>query len=499
MMKKITILVCFILCQAVLLFAQNETTQRKNVIVIVTDDQRYDALGVAGNDVVKTPNLDKLATDGTYFKNAFVATPICCASRANILTGQFSRTNGVPDFFNPIKLETTYPAILRDNGYYTGFIGKWGTMEEDEEYYQQSADLFDYWAGCMRQSNYWHERDCNYVVNNGTTDKHNFKCNCPPDARGVAGEGIRIGHANINDPVHQDTYVIPHKVDQFLESRDNDKPFCLSISFKAPHGPWSDYAYEYEKEYEGQKMPLLESVDMKDALNRPEFLRISLNGHQSSLNKIKTKNKLNGPLQKSIREYYRLITGMDQAVGDIMQKLKDNGLYDNTVIIFIGDNGQFLAEHGFSGKWLMYEESIRVPFIVFDPTHSKKNPISEEFVMNIDIAPTLLNIANIDVPETMEGKSFLPLLSDPKIEFRDAIFAEHHYGHGKKDKHIERSECLRTDEWKYINYINQTGSLAEELYNIKKDPLEMNDLSGSKKYKKVLEQLRTQYNNYWKK
>ncbi|MCH7535888.1 MAG: sulfatase-like hydrolase/transferase, partial [Bacteroidetes bacterium] len=230
-----------------------------NILFILTDDQRWDALGYTGNKVIQTPNLDKLAAQGTYFENAFVTTAICCVSRASILTGQYARFSGVMDFFTPIQLETTYPRYLREGGYYTGFIGKWGTLEKDTNYFMEATDLFDFWAGSMRQSNYWHERDCNFVLNNGTSEKRDFFCDCPPDARGRRGEDIRSGKANIKDPVHQETYVIPSKVRKFLDQRDKDKPFCLSISFKAPHAPWGDYDEKFQKYYEGVPMPVASS------------------------------------------------------------------------------------------------------------------------------------------------------------------------------------------------------------------------------------------------
>ena len=128
--------------------------KKPNIIVMLTDDQRWDALGFTGNTSINTPNIDALAKQGTYFKNAFVTTPICCASRANVLTGQYASRNGVHDFFTPINLETTYPALLKQHGYYTGFIGKWGTLERDTTYFKQSANLFDFWAGSMGQANF---------------------------------------------------------------------------------------------------------------------------------------------------------------------------------------------------------------------------------------------------------------------------------------------------------------------------------------------------------
>jgi arylsulfatase A-like enzyme len=460
-----------------------------NILFILTDDQRWDALGYAGNPVIKTPNLDNLAKQGLYFHNAFVTTAICCASRASILTGQYARFSGVQDFFTPIRLETTYPRYLSEAGYFTGFIGKWGTMETDTGYFMQAAELFDFWAGSMGQSNYWHERGCNYVLNNGTTEKHHFFCDCPPDSQGNRGEKIRTGKANITDPVHQDTYVIPDKVRKFLDQRDPEKPFCLSVSFKAPHGPWGDYDEMFEKLYEELPMPVAASVNEADALNRPEFLRQSLNGIPD-MNMIRTGNDVYGALQKSMREYYRLINGMDYAVGKIVDELRKRGLSDNTVIIFYSDNGHFMAEHGYTGKWLMYEESMRVPGFIFDPRHITKGASTREMVLNIDLAPTILELAGVKVPGHMQGKSLLPLMEDPDKPFRDDFFYEHHYRHLEGYQHIERSEGVRTREWKYIHYMDRTGAAAEELYNLTTDPIEMWNLSKDPGSAKVLDSLR---------
>ncbi len=476
--------------------AHNPESNQVNILFILTDDQRWDALGYAGNTVIKTPNLDNLAKQGLYFHNAFVTTAICCASRASILTGQYARSSGVEDFFTPIRLETTYPRYLRDAGYYTGFIGKWGTQENDTGYFMQATDLFDFWAGCMGQSNYWHERNCNYVLNNGTTEKHHFFCNCPPDSAGKHGEEIRTGKANMKDPVHQETYVIPDKVSKFLDHRDPGKPFCLSVSFKAPHGPWSDHDEMFEKLYEDAPMPVAASVNEADALLRPEFLRQSLNGLRD-MNVIRTGHDVKGPLQKSMREYYRLISGADYALGKILDELRKRGLSDNTVIIFYSDNGHFMAEHGFTGKWLMYEESMRVPGFIFDPRHITKGASTREMVLNIDLAPTILELAGIKVPLQMQGKSLLPLLEDPDRPFREDFFYEHLYRHLEGYQHIERSEGVRTRNWKYIHYINQKGSVAEELYNLAIDSNEMKNLSHDPAFANVMDSLRGRYSGYF--
>ena len=474
----------------------NYNKDRVNILFILTDDQRWDALGYTGNPVIHTPNLDNLAKQGVYFHNAFVTTAVCCASRASILTGQYARFSGVEDFFTPIRLETTYPRYLRDAGYYTGFIGKWGTQEKDTSYFIQASDLFDFWAGCMGQSNYWHERNCNYVINNGTTEKHHFFCDCPSDSLGNRGEEIRTGKANMKDPVHQDTYVIPDKVRKFLDQRDPKKPFCLSISFKSPHGPWSDYDEMFKELYKDVPMPVAASVNEADALDRPEFLKQSLNGIRD-MTMIRTGNEVHSALQNNIREYYRLINGTDYAVGKILEELRKRGLSDNTVIIFYSDNGHFMAEHGFTGKWLMYEESIRVPGFIFDPRHITKGASTREMVLNIDLAPTILELAGIKVPKHMQGKSLLPLLEDPGKPFREDFFYEHLYRHLEGYQHIERSEGVRTRKWKYIHYIDQKGSVAEELYNLTTDSNEMKNLSKDTGSGKILDSLRNRCLDYF--
>jgi len=467
---------------------------RPNILFVLTDDQRWDALGYAGNPVIKTPNLDRLAGKGTYFANAFVTTAICCSSRASILTGQYERSTGVENFVTPVKLDTTYPRYLREAGYYTGFIGKWGTGEGNTNYFIQATDLFDFWGGSMGQANYWHERKCNFVRNNGTTEKHNFFCDCPPDGRGIRGEGIRTGKANIKDPVHQETDVVPAKVRSFLDQRDPQKPFCLSISFKSPHGPWGDYDERFKNEYQDASMPVAASATEADALSRAEFLRNSMNS--IGLDKVRTAQKADGPLQKSMKQYYRLINGVDYALGKILDELKRRGLADNTVIIFYSDNGHFMAEHGFTGKWLMYEESLRVPGFIYDPRHLGNGKRSSEMVLNIDLAPTILELAGLPVPAYMQGKSLLPLLAEPTKPFREDFFYEHHYHLGRPTRNIERSEGVRTRDWSYIRYIDRQGAAAEELYHVSADPLEMKNLSQDPESAAVRKQMQERYQQY---
>jgi arylsulfatase A-like enzyme len=468
---------------------------RPNILYIMADDQRYDTLGCTGNPVLKTPNIDKLAESGTSFTQAFATTPICAVSRVCVLTGQYARRHGMNDFATQISdLGKTYPGILQKNGYYTGFIGKWGTDENNKDYFQRVAASYDFWGGSMGQSNFWHERDCHFVKNNGTTDRTEFHCDCPPDAAGAKGEQIRVGRKNIQDPIHQEIDVIPQKVEQFLNQRNTDNPFCLSISLKAPHGPWSDYADETKHLFKNTPMPVKASVNVADAESRPDFLKQSLMNHRGM--KMATDRAMR---EEETRQYYRLVAGIDICMGKIIASLKEHGVDENTIIIYTSDHGHFLGEHGFDGKWLLYEESAHIPMIIYDPRNPVAAQMSDEMALLIDMAPTMLDIAGATIPKDMQGESLLAQVANPAQPLREGFFMEHLYGHGPvAPTHIERSEGVRTRRWKYINYFEQSGPEAEELYDLEKDPLEMNNLAQNPEYAIQLKKLQKQHAEYRK-
>ena len=470
---------------------------RPNIIFLLTDDQRWDALGCFGTSVIETPELDRLASEGVRFTNAFVTTSICAVSRASILSGQYARRHGIDDFskmFSDEALSQTYPALFREHGYYTGFIGKWGVGANELKNLTKASTIFDYWAGASHQSNYWHERTCRYVTDNGIDGKANNVCTCPADARGVAGCEVRIGRANLRDPVHLTTDIIPQKVAQFLDARDTQKPFCLSISFKAPHGPTCDFPPTLRKLYADDLMTLPATATLADADTLPVFLRASLESDRGRRWAMRRGRKQ--VLQENLRQYDRLITGVDRAVGRIRRLLAEHKLAENTVIVFTSDNGHFFGEHGLFGKWLMYEESIRVPLIIVDPrlpAHAVGRTC-DAMALNIDFAPTMLDLAAIAVPQAMQGKSLVPLVHDPSAPLRDGWFYEHHFTLGAPRK-IERSEGVRTARWKYIRYIDQRP-ICEQLFDLWSDPTERHDLAGDADYAHILDDLRGQWETF---
>ena len=468
-----------------------EDKKRPNFVFVLADDMRWDAMSCADNPVLKTPALDRLAAGGTRFENMFVTTSICAVSRACILTGQHACRHGVNDFRTPLhSLEGVYPTVLRQNGYYTGFIGKWGINDSDRAYYQQCAMAYDFWAGDMVQAAYWHDRDCNYIRNNGTTERANFFCSCPKAAQGLNGCGQNKGpHPSLKNPVHE-TEFAPAKIRSFLDQRDPAKPFCLAVSLKAPHGPWHGYAPRFEKDFKGVDIPMRSNVTLAEAMRQPEFLRKSLES-EHGLELIKKPELRNGQM----RQYYRLIEGIDFCVGEIQKELQQRGLAGNTVLIFSSDNGHFAAEHGFWGKWFMHEESLRVPLLICDPRAPATNrgQTSDAMALNIDIAPTILDLAGLPAPAAMQGKSLLPVMRAPAAPLRDTFFYQHLYEHSPKPpKHIEPCEGVRTRDWKYTVWLKQTGPDSEELYDLRTNPLETKNLATDPAYAKQLNDLREQ-------
>lgn len=453
--------VCWVSCSsAQSLTANDNNSRRPNILFLLTDDQRWDTLGCMGNPVVRTPEIDALAHAGVIFQNAFVTTSVCSPSRVSIVTGQYARRRGVgdlPKIVTPDSPSAIYPAVLRRGGYYTGHIGKWdvGTGEDG---FRFGKELFDYWGGDRFHGNYWHERDCPFVTNSGTQAKEDIRCTCPPDA-----SMPRTGHGGMKDPIPTDLDIVPLKAKQFLAGRDKDKPFLLSISFRAPKDPWGDCPENYARYYETAAMPLPKTATRADALLQPEFLRKSM-GSEHGMRMVGDSNALAG----EIRKYYRSISTMDAAVGKLRRLLKEEGVADNTIILFASDNGHFLGEHGFWGKWLPYEGSIRVPFLVYDPRlpAERRGVKREEMVLNIDWAPTLVALAGCRIPGEMQGKDLTPLLRGEHPAWRSDWFYEHTW---TADGRIAPSEAVRSTEWKYVRYTGETP-VVEQLFNLKVDP-----------------------------
>ena len=470
-----------------------------NILFLLSDDQRWDSQGCYGNEVIKTPEIDRLAREGVLFNNSFVTFSICSASRSVILTGLYSRSRSggaddLPAIATPRNWNATFPAILKENGYFTGHIGKWDVGIQDDNGFQKGADLYDYWGGDRWHGNYWHERNCNFVNNDGMKQKSEIRCTCVPGDPWNASFP-RTGFGGMIDPIHTDVEVVPIKVKKFLDSRDTDKPFFLQVSFRAPKDPWSDFPLEVEDYYASDTISVSPSSNMESALSQPLFLQKSM-GSEYARNLLSSK----GRFEEEIRKHYRLVTGIDIAIGKIRKLLKEANVDDNTIIVFASDNGAFLGEHGFWGKWLPYEESIRVPLIIYDPRtlNKKKGKTIDEMVLNVDYAPTFLSYAGIPVPPEMHGMDIRKLISGNKDSWRKDWYYEHTWTArdlGSNVIPIVPSEAVRTEEWKYIVFYNQEPDV-EQLFNIKEDPHEMNNLVSDPSHENILEELRGRLKYY---
>lgn len=432
------------------LSAQTNTTdpnQAPNIIFILTDDQRFDALGYAGNELIHTPEMDQLAATGVYFNNAMVSTPICAASRASIFSGLYERTHRFNFQTGNIRqeyMDQAYPKLMREAGYHTGFYGKYGIRYDGE------AALFD-----------------EYEI----YDRNNaFK-----DRRGYYYKTLG------KDSVHLTRYTGQKALD-FIDRAAEDKPFCLSLSFSAPHAhdpAEAQYFWQEETDalLQGVNMPGPELGEDKYFEEQPDFVR-------AGFNRLRWTWRYDTPekYQHSVKGYYRMISGIDLEIGKIRKKLKEKGLDKNTVIILMGDNGYFLGERQFAGKWLLYDNSIRVPLIIYDPRADHQD--SGELAQNVDIPPTILDLAGIEPPQSWQGKSLLPIVQQQKsVLDRDTVLIEHLW----EFEHIPPSEGVRTKNWKYFRYVNDKSS--EELYYLKEDPKEINNLAKDPQYQEVLREL----------
>ena len=431
---------------------QSKAAPRPNLVFLLADDLRWDATGFAGNPIVRTPHLDSLAKQGTRFSQCFVTTSICCVSRASIFTGQYAARHGIHDFdkpLSPVQWADSYPARLRAAGYRTGFIGKFGVGNAPAV--AAMAAQFDFWRGLPGQAGLF------------------FSTNDPTHTHATA----RMGSEGL----------------EFIDSATADQPFCLSISFSAPHardGERREFCPDDRDTslYADAQIPAPDKVGAAWFEQLPAFLQKS-EGRPRWQRRFST----DAMRQDTTRDYYRLISGIDREVGRIMDALRARHLDTNTVLVFASDNGFFLGERGLADKWLPYEESMRVPLMIWDgrPGRSQQGKLVDRTVLNVDIAPTLLGLAGAPQPVGIQGASLMPLLSSsrPAKSWR----TEFYYEHRSVPTLIPPSEALRTSRWKYIRWIGQPDR-AEELYDLRADPQEHRNLAEDRSNARTLRSLR---------
>lgn len=434
------------------------TREKPNIIFILTDDQRWDALGYAGNRIIQTPEMDKLAGKGTFFTKAFVTTPICAASRASIFTGLYERTHGYTFQQGPLKepyMQNSYPVVLRQAGYYTGFFGKFGVEYKEADKLFDEAEIYD------RNSNY-------------------------PDRRGYFYKTIH------KDTVHLTRYTAYQAI-EFIKGSPADKPFCLSLSFSAPHAHDNapDQYFWQEKsdqQYNDVTIPSPQLGEDKYFFSLPVEV-------QEGFNRVRWKWRFDTPekYRKSVKGYYRMISEIDDEIGKIRETLKEKGVAENTIIILMGDNGYYLGERQLAGKWLMHDNSLRVPLIIYDPRSENHHDI-DDMVLNIDVTRTILDLAGVKIPEEYQGITLSPYLYKGSAENKRKVSLFEHLWDFDP---IPSSEGVRTEKWKYFRY--RFIDAPEELYNLEADPLETVNQVNNPEFKEVLDSLRNECDDLIKK
>lgn len=428
-----------------------------NVLFIMTDDQAQSAMGLYGNPVLRTPNMDRIGTEGVRFDHAFVTTSVCAPSRASYLTGLYAHAHGVtsngeePGWYHQTGLrhdQITWPMLLRRAGYHTAMVGKWHIKSDPAG--------FDHAAILRGQGTYF---DPEFIVN---------------------GAPVRFrGHTDD---------VIGDQALAYLRQRPKDRPFCLCFHFKAPHGPWepdprfadafSDVEIPLPPRFlEGppEGAPAALSKATMGVADMGDFQRRGERREASVARGLPEEARARANLQAFVRNYYRVLLGVDENVGRVLDFLDREGLADDTIVVYASDNGFFLGEFGFYDKRLMYEPSIRVPMLVRWPSGLRAGRVDDRhMVLNVDVAPTLLDLAGVDVPGWMHGRSWKPLLEAPDAGVRwrgDFLYEWFEY---PAVHCVRKHRGVRTRRWKLIHFWERPDEWA--LYDLASDPDELVNL-----------------------
>jgi len=429
-----------------------QSQRQPNIVFIMSDDHAAHAISAYGSKLIKTPNIDRLAAEGMKFENCFVTNSICTPSRAAILTGKYSHINGVPVFNH---LDTSQPLLskyMQQAGYYTGMVGKWhlGGQNPNTPEIGKPAG-FDYWNILPGQGAYFDP----VMIEMGV--RKNLK-----------------GYT---------TDVITDLAMNFIRNRPQNKPFFLMFHHKAPHRNWQPDE-KHKRQFENFVPPLPATFD-DDYKGKSDAARMATNHIDADLNETDLKMKPPEGLSAAelkkwkftryMQDYLACVAAVDDNVGRFLDFLDTSELRENTIVIYTSDQGFFLGEHNMFDKRFMYEESLRMPFLVRWPARIKPGSISKEMILNVDFAPMMLDAAGARTPSEMQGRSFLPILRGEKpAGWRTSMYYRYyHPGHHNVAAHYG----VRTVRYKLIFFdkLNQW-----ELYDLRNDPLEMHNIYGNK-------------------
>ncbi len=419
--------------------ALNAAETRPNILFIFSDDHAQAAISAYGSKVNQTPNIDRIATGGARFTNSFVTNSICTPSRATLLTGQYSHLNGVPVFNSFDGARDNVAKHLQAGGYHTGIIGKWHLGSDPTG--------FDRWIVLPGQGAYW---DPQFLVSGR---KMTIKGHCTDITTDL---GI-----------------------EWLETRPKDKPFFLMLHQKAPHRKWQP-AERHIEMFKDKVFPEPDTL-LDDYATRPAALpenkqTIARDLDQSDLKQkppagLEGKELVKWKYQRYMQDYIACVQGVDDGVGKVLDYLDANGLTENTIVIYSADNGWYMGELGLFDKRFMYEPGLHVPLLARGPG-IKAGSLPAQFVANIDLAPTFLDLAGLPIPSSMQGRSLVPLLhGESPDDWRKTVYYRYYHDPGHHNTRAHYG--VRTATHKLIYYWKKD---AYEMFDLTKDPTEQHNL-----------------------
>jgi len=444
---------------------------RPNILFIMSDDHAAHAMSCYGSRINSTPNLDRLAEGGVRFDNCFCTNSICGPSRAAILTGTYNHVNGMTTLATTLDNRLlTFPKLLRASGYQTAIVGKWHVGHGPEH----DPTGFDFWRVLPGQGLYH-------------------------DPEMIDADGKRVYKGYVTD-------IITDVSLDWLKQRDRERPFCLLCHHKAPHRRWEPDE-KHANMYDGVDIPEPETFD-DDYSNRASAAAAALMRVDRDLNERDLKQPVPEGLtweqerswkyQRYIKDYLRVVASIDDNVGRLLDYLDEEGLAENTLVVYTSDQGFFLGDHGWYDKRFMYEESLRMPFVARFPAEAAPGSVNRDIILNVDFAPLFLDLAGVDKPDEFQGASFRPLLrGETPADWQDSLY--YRYWMHKAHHNVYAHYGVRTLRYKLIYYysdaLGQAGAVDEthepewELFDLEKDPCELNNVYHDPAYADVVTEL----------
>jgi arylsulfatase A-like enzyme len=448
--------------------------RRPNILYIMSDDHAAHAISACGSRINDTPQIDRIAAGGMRFNNCFCTNSICTPSRASVLTGTYNHVNRVTTLASVMDNRlTTFPKLLHRHGYQTALFGKWHLGHGPAH----DPTGFDAWGVLPGQGLY-----------------HN------PELITPAGPTRHSGYV---------TDLITDQCLDWLRERDAARPFCLLCHHKAPHRRWEPdaaHAHMYDAVNIPEPDTLFDDYRDRSQAAREAEMRISRDLDPEDFKQpvpagLSPEDETRWKYQRYIKDYLACVASVDDNVGRLLDYLDAEGLAENTIVVYTSDQGFFLGDHGWYDKRFMYEESLRMPFLIRYPREIRPESVCEDMILNVDFASTFLDCAGVDIPETLQGASFRPMLRGARIEgWRTSMYYRywmHLGGHG-----VRAHYGIRTRDHKLIYYyadaLGQPGALDErkppewELFDLKRDPREMRSVHGTCAYAGVTAALKSE-------